>query len=115
MTRASDLAGIPEVELAGYERGVLQTEMHEALLAVVVARRHCARVPLTGKGAAMGATRRGLSVIVVTADLNEMSRIVDRVCVFSGGGIVETLYSADLAAGRLRHAAYGPRTASIAA
>ena len=51
-------------------------------------------------------THTGLSVIVVTADLDEMSRIVDRVCVFSNGAIVETLHGADINTQRLRDAAF---------
>lgn len=54
-------------------------------------------------------TRRGLSIIVVTADLDEMSRIVDRVCMFSGGGIIETLHGADITTERLRQVAFSLR------
>jgi len=59
-------------------------------------------------------TRRGLSVIVVTADLDEMARIVDRVCIFSGGAIVETLHRADITTQRLREAAFSLRAAATA-
>ncbi len=51
-------------------------------------------------------TARGLSVIVVTTDLDEMSRIADRVCVFSGGAIIETLHGAEITTQRLRQAAF---------
>ncbi len=54
-------------------------------------------------------TRSGLSVVVVTADLDEMSRIVDRVCVFSGGAIVETLQGDEITTERLREAAFSLR------
>jgi simple sugar transport system ATP-binding protein len=56
-------------------------------------------------------TRQGLGVIVVTADLGEMSRIVDRVCVFSGGTIVETLHAPDISKERLLKAAFNRRDA----
>ena len=51
-------------------------------------------------------TGHGLSVIVVTTDLDEMSRIADRVCVFSNGAIVETLHGDDITTERLRQAAF---------
>jgi len=56
-------------------------------------------------------TSQGLGVIVVTADLGEMSRIVDRVCVFSGGTIVETLHAPDISKERLLKAAFNRRDA----
>ncbi|WP_284313959.1 sugar ABC transporter ATP-binding protein [Labrys miyagiensis] len=49
---------------------------------------------------------RGMSVIIITTDLDEMVRAVDRVCVFSGGAIVETLTGADITKERLRAAAF---------
>jgi ABC-type sugar transport system ATPase subunit len=51
-------------------------------------------------------TNQGMSVIIVTTDLDEMVRAVDRVCVFSGGAIVETLVGADITKERLRAAAF---------
>ena len=51
-------------------------------------------------------TRKGLSVIVITADLDEMARIVDRVCIFSGGRIVQTLRGDEITTERLREAAF---------
>ncbi|MBW4021972.1 MAG: sugar ABC transporter ATP-binding protein [Proteobacteria bacterium] len=56
-------------------------------------------------------TQEGLSVIVVTADLGEMSRVVDRVCIFSGGTIVETLHAPDITKERLLKAAFNRRDA----
>ncbi len=55
-------------------------------------------------------TRNGLGVIVITADLDEMARIVDRVCIFSDGRIVETLWgSGEITTQRLRAAAFDRR------
>jgi simple sugar transport system ATP-binding protein len=55
-------------------------------------------------------TRSGLGVIVITADLDEMARIVDRVCIFSDGRIVETLRgSGEITTQRLRAAAFDRR------
>jgi simple sugar transport system ATP-binding protein len=54
-------------------------------------------------------TRQGLSVIIVTADLGEMARIVDRVCIFEGGTIVETLHAPDITKERLLKAAFNRR------
>ena len=51
-------------------------------------------------------TERGLAVIVITADLDEMARIVDRVCIFSAGRIVQTLRGDDITTQRLREAAF---------
>ncbi|MDQ0392120.1 sugar ABC transporter ATP-binding protein [Labrys monachus] len=51
-------------------------------------------------------TGQGMSVIVITTDLDEMVRTVDRVCVFSGGAIVETLIGSDITKERLRAAAF---------
>ena len=51
-------------------------------------------------------TAQGLSVIVVTTDLDEMARITDRVCVFSDGRIVETLHGDAITTERLRQAAF---------
>ncbi len=51
-------------------------------------------------------TAQGLSVIVVTTDLDEMARITDRVCVFSEGRIVETLHGDAISTERLRQAAF---------
>ncbi|WP_204259571.1 sugar ABC transporter ATP-binding protein [Lichenicola cladoniae] len=61
-------------------------------------------------------TAQGLSVIVVTTDLDEMSRITDRVCIFLDGEIVETLYGDDITPERLRQAAFSsPITEEVAA
>ena len=57
-------------------------------------------------------TRKGLGVIVITADLDEMARIVDRVCIFSGGRIVETLQGDEITTQRLRAAAFDRRDAA---
>ena len=51
-------------------------------------------------------TRDGLSVIVVTTDLDEMARIADRVCVFSRGGIATTLTGDAITKDRLRDVAF---------
>ncbi|MGI4799140.1 MAG: sugar ABC transporter ATP-binding protein, partial [Janthinobacterium lividum] len=51
-------------------------------------------------------TKHGLSVIVVTTDLDEMSRVSDRVCVFRDGAIVEMLHGVDITTDRLREAAF---------
>ena len=57
-------------------------------------------------------TRTGLGVIVITADLDEMARIVDRVCIFSEGSIVETLRGDEITTQRLRAAAFDRREAA---
>ena len=51
-------------------------------------------------------TRDGLSVIVVTTDLDEMARIADRVCIFSRGGIATTLTGDAITKDRLRDVAF---------
>lgn len=51
-------------------------------------------------------TAQGMSVIIITTDLDEMVRVVDRVCVFSGGSIVESLTGSDITKERLRAAAF---------
>nr|WP_321984172.1 sugar ABC transporter ATP-binding protein [uncultured Lichenicoccus sp.] len=51
-------------------------------------------------------TTKGLAVIVITADLDEMARIVDRVCIFSEGRIVQTLRGTEITTQRLREAAF---------
>jgi len=56
-------------------------------------------------------TNGGTSVVVVTTDLDEMVRLVDRVCVFSGGEIVETLVGDEIDKERLRAAAFDRRDA----
>lgn len=60
-------------------------------------------------------TRQGLSVIVVTADLGEMARVVDRVCIFADGTIVETLHAPDITKERLLKAAFNRREARATA
>jgi len=50
-------------------------------------------------------TREGLGVIIVTADLDEMARVVDRVCIFADGEIVSTLRGPDITTQRLREEA----------
>ncbi len=52
-------------------------------------------------------TAGGTSIVVVTSDLDEMARLVDRVCVFFGGRIVEILVGAEIDKERLRAAALG--------
>jgi simple sugar transport system ATP-binding protein len=51
-------------------------------------------------------TTAGTSVVVVTTDLDEMVRLVDRVCVFAEGRIVETLAGSGITKERLRAAAF---------
>ena len=51
-------------------------------------------------------TRDGLAVIVVTTDLDEMARITDRVCVFSGGAIATTLAGDAITKDTLREVAF---------
>jgi simple sugar transport system ATP-binding protein len=51
-------------------------------------------------------TQSGASVVVVTTDLDEMVRLVDRVCVFSDGRIVEILLGDEIDKERLRAAAF---------
>ncbi len=60
-------------------------------------------------------THRGLSVIVITADLDEMARIVDRVCIFSAGRIVQTLAGGAITTQNLREAAFDRRVAEAGA
>ena len=57
-------------------------------------------------------TGEGLAVIVLTTDFEEMVRITDRVCIFRGGGIVETLAGATLTREALRDAAFVPAAAA---
>ncbi|HET7313496.1 sugar ABC transporter ATP-binding protein [Salinisphaera sp.] len=52
-------------------------------------------------------TDDGVSVIVVTSDLDEVVRIVDRVCVFADGRVVEEFAGADMTPEALHAAASG--------
>jgi ABC-type sugar transport system ATPase subunit len=47
-------------------------------------------------------SRQGVAVIVITTDSDEMVRLVDRVCVFSGGQIVGELAGDAISKDRLR-------------
>jgi simple sugar transport system ATP-binding protein len=52
-------------------------------------------------------TREGLSVIVITSDLDEMVRMVDRVCIFVGGQIEQEFTGADIDKDAILQAAFG--------
>ncbi|WP_244851752.1 sugar ABC transporter ATP-binding protein [Caballeronia sp. SL2Y3] len=57
-------------------------------------------------------TREGLSVIVITSDLDEMVRLVDRVSVFVGGRIEREYTGADIAKDAILQAAFNVEPAS---
>jgi simple sugar transport system ATP-binding protein len=57
-------------------------------------------------------TREGLSVIVITSDLDEMVRMVDRVCIFVGGRIEEEFTGADIDKDAILQAAFGTTLAN---
>jgi simple sugar transport system ATP-binding protein len=57
-------------------------------------------------------TREGLSVIVITSDLDEMVRMVDRVCIFVGGRIEEEFTGADIDKDAILQAAFGATLAN---
>ncbi len=52
-------------------------------------------------------TRTGLSVIVITSDVDELVRIADRVCIFADGSIKRAYVGNDLNREVLLHAAFG--------
>jgi simple sugar transport system ATP-binding protein len=52
-------------------------------------------------------TREGLSVIIITSDLDEMVRMVDRVCIFVDGRIEQEYTGADIDKDALLQAAFG--------
>jgi simple sugar transport system ATP-binding protein len=54
-----------------------------------------------------GLTREGLSVIVITSDLDEMVRMVDRVCVFVGGRIEHEYTGAQIEKDAILQSAFG--------
>ncbi|WP_127142659.1 sugar ABC transporter ATP-binding protein [Pelagibacterium montanilacus] len=45
---------------------------------------------------------RGVAVVIVSTDIDEICRSVDRVCVFAGGDVVEEITGADITNQRLR-------------
>ncbi|OXC77262.1 sugar ABC transporter ATP-binding protein [Caballeronia sordidicola] len=57
-------------------------------------------------------TREGLSVIVITSDLDEMVRMVDRVCIFVGGQIEQEFTGADIDKDAILQAAFGTALAN---
>jgi simple sugar transport system ATP-binding protein len=57
-------------------------------------------------------TREGLSVIVITSDLDEMVRMVDRVCIFVGGRIEREFTGADIDKDAILQAAFGTALAN---
>jgi simple sugar transport system ATP-binding protein len=58
-------------------------------------------------------TREGLSVIVITSDLDEMVRMVDRVCVFVGGRIEREYTGAQIEKDAILQAAFNVEPASV--
>jgi simple sugar transport system ATP-binding protein len=58
-------------------------------------------------------TREGLSVIVITSDLDEMVRMVDRVCVFVGGRIEREYTGAGIEKDAILQAAFNVGPASL--
>jgi simple sugar transport system ATP-binding protein len=55
-------------------------------------------------------TSEGLSVIVITSDLDELVRLVDRVCVFVGGRVQNEYVGAELNKDAILEAAFGTAT-----
>ncbi|SAK76752.1 sugar ABC transporter ATP-binding protein [Caballeronia ptereochthonis] len=60
-----------------------------------------------------GLTREGLSVIVITSDLDEMVRLVDRVCVFIGGRIEHEFTGAQIEKDAILRSAFGAALTSL--
>ncbi|MDR5826840.1 sugar ABC transporter ATP-binding protein [Caballeronia sp. LP006] len=58
-------------------------------------------------------TREGLSVIVITSDLDEMVRMVDRVCVFVGGRIEREYTGAQIEKDAILQSAFNVESASV--
>jgi simple sugar transport system ATP-binding protein len=57
-------------------------------------------------------TREGLSVIVITSDLDEMVRMVDRVCIFVGGQIEREFIGLEIDKDAILQAAFGTALAN---
>ena len=47
-------------------------------------------------------SRAGVAVIIVSTDMDELVRVVDRVCIFDEGTVKETLTGKDITVNRLR-------------
>ena len=58
-------------------------------------------------------TREGLSVIVITSDLDEMVRMVDRVCVFVDGEVSQEYTGADIDKDSILQSAFGAASSAL--
>ena len=58
-------------------------------------------------------TREGLSVIVITSDLDEMVRMVDRVCVFVDGQVSHEYTGADIDKDTILQSAFGAASSAL--